>query len=235
METLPACCNGSLPAVVFLFWQRLQKGSGAIGCSRFAVIFYGLQKTSYYIINSITLYRLIASLALFYFILADDFQAFRWMLVISFFTDAIDGYLARRFGVTSIMGSRIDSVADDLTVLMAVIGLLVWELGFIVQEFTFILVLFAVYLVQLISALVKYGRITSFHTYLAKLAAVLQGIFLILVFFLPEWPLTLFYVTAVVTIVELVEEIILVWLLPRWQSDVKGLYWALKKMPFLHQ
>ena len=157
------------------------------------------------------------------------------MLVVSFFTDAIDGYLARRFGVTSIMGSRIDSVADDLTVLMAVIGLLVWELGFIVQEFTFILVLFAVYLVQLISALVKYGRITSFHTYLAKLAAVLQGIFLILVFFLPEWPLTLFYVTAVVTIVELVEEIILVWLLPRWQSDVKGLYWALKKMPFLHQ
>ena len=194
-----------------------------------------MQKTSYYIINSITLYRLIASLALFYFILANDLQAFRWMLVISFFTDAIDGYLARRFGVTSIMGSRIDSVADDLTVLMAVIGLVVWEQGFIVQEFTFIILLFAVYLVQLISALVKYGRITSFHTYLAKLAAVLQAVFLILVFFLPEWPLTLFYVTVVVTVVELVEEIILVWLLPKWEADVKGLYWVLKKMHVLHQ
>ena len=157
------------------------------------------------------------------------------MLVISFFTDAIDGYLARRFGVTSIMGSRIDSVADDLTVLMAVIGLVVWEQGFIVQEFTFIILLFAVYLVQLISALVKYGRITSFHTYLAKLAAVLQAVFLILVFFLPEWPLTLFYVTVVVTVVELVEEIILVWLLPKWEADVKGLYWVLKKMHVLHQ
>lgn len=194
-----------------------------------------MQKTSYYIINSITLYRLIASLALFYFILANDLQAFRWMLVISFFTDAIDGYLARRFGVTSIMGSRIDSVADDLTVLMAVIGLVVWEQGFVVQEFTFIILLFAVYLVQLISALVKYGRITSFHTYLAKLAAVLQAVFLILVFFLPEWPLTLFYVTVVVTVVELVEEIILVWLLPKWEADVKGLYWVLKKMHVLHQ
>lgn len=157
------------------------------------------------------------------------------MLVISFFTDAIDGYLARRFGVTSIMGSRIDSVADDLTVLMAVIGLVVWEQGFVVQEFTFIILLFAVYLVQLISALVKYGRITSFHTYLAKLAAVLQAVFLILVFFLPEWPLTLFYVTVVVTVVELVEEIILVWLLPKWEADVKGLYWVLKKMHVLHQ
>ena len=194
-----------------------------------------MQKTSYYIINSITLYRLIASLALFYFILANDLQAFRWMLVVSFFTDAIDGYLARRFGVTSIMGSRIDSVADDLTVLMAVIGLVVWEQGFVVQEFTFIILLFAVYLVQLISALVKYGRITSFHTYLAKLAAVLQAVFLILVFFLPEWPLTLFYVTVVVTVVELVEEIILVWLLPKWEADVKGLYWVLKKMHVLHQ
>ena len=157
------------------------------------------------------------------------------MLVISFFTDAIDGYLARRFGVTSIMGSRIDSVAADLTVLMAVIGLVVWEQGFVVQEFTFIILLFAVYLVQLISALVKYGRITSFHTYLAKLAAVLQAVFLILVFFLPEWPLTLFYVTVVVTVVELVEEIILVWLLPKWEADVKGLYWVLKKMHVLHQ
>ena len=155
--------------------------------------------------------------------------------MISFFTDAIDGYLARRFGVTSIMGSRIDSVADDLTVLMAVIGLVVWEQGFVVQEFTFIILLFAVYLVQLISALVKYGRITSFHTYLAKLAAVLQAVFLILVFFLPEWPLTLFYVTVVVTVVELVEEIILVWLLPKWEADVKGLYWVLKKMHVLHQ
>ena len=155
--------------------------------------------------------------------------------MVSFFTDAIDGYLARRFGVTSIMGSRIDSVADDLTVLMAVIGLVVWEQGFVVQEFTFIILLFAVYLVQLISALVKYGRITSFHTYLAKLAAVLQAVFLILVFFLPEWPLTLFYVTVVVTVVELVEEIILVWLLPKWEADVKGLYWVLKKMHVLHQ
>jgi CDP-diacylglycerol--glycerol-3-phosphate 3-phosphatidyltransferase len=72
---------------------------------------------------------------------------------------------------------------------------------------------------------IRYGRISSFHTYLAKLAAILQGTFLILIFFLDDWPLTLFHVAAIVTILDLFEEIILVIILPKWESDVKGLYW----------
>ena len=77
-------------------------------------------------------------------------------------------------------------------------------------------------------ALVRYGKISSFHTYLAKIAALLQGGFLILLFFLPEPPLTLFYIASAVTILEIVEEMILVVLLPKWKINVHGLYWALK-------
>jgi CDP-diacylglycerol--glycerol-3-phosphate 3-phosphatidyltransferase len=70
---------------------------------------------------------------------------------------------------------------------------------------------------------------TSFHTYLAKTAALLQGIFLLLVFFTDEPILILFYAAAIVTMLELTEEIILISLLPQWQANVKGIYWVLKK------
>jgi cardiolipin synthase len=74
------------------------------------------------------------------------------------------------------------------------------------------------------AALVRYGRQTSFHTLLAKVAAVLQAAFLLLLFFLPQPLIILFYVTAAVTALDLVEETILVALLPHWQANVKGLY-----------
>lgn len=179
-------------------------------------------------VNAITLYRLLAFAVLLYFIFSGQLFIFKWLLVISFFTDAIDGMLARRFRVTSTTGSRIDSIADDLTVLAAIIGIMMFEPGFIRQELVLIIILVVLYLAQTITALVRYKKISSFHTWLAKLAAVLQGSFLVLIFFLPAWPLWLFHIAAAVTILDLLEEIILVLLLPQWQNDVRGLYWVIR-------
>lgn len=188
-----------------------------------------MQKTSYYIINTITVYRLVAAFLLLYLVFAGREDIFKWMLAISFFTDAIDGFLARKYKVVSVMGSRIDSVADDLTILVAMIAVLVLKMDFIRHELVWIIVLLALYFIQTISALVRYGKISSFHTYTAKFAAVLQGIFLILLFFLPEPPFLLFRVMAIVTMLDIIEEIVLVAILPQWKADVKGLYWVLKR------
>jgi len=68
----------------------------------------------------------------------------------------------------------------------------------------------------------------NFHTYLAKTAALLQGVFLILVFFTDDPILILFYAATIVTMLELTEEVILVKLLPQWKANVKGVYWVLK-------
>ena len=70
---------------------------------------------------------------------------------------------------------------------------------------------------------------TNFHTLLAKTAALLQGVFLIFVFFTEQPSLILFYAATIVTMLELIEEIILVGMLPQWQANVKGIYWTLKK------
>lgn len=188
-----------------------------------------MRKPSYYIINGITAYRLLASFFLAYLVYTRQVDIFKWMLAISFFTDAIDGFLARWYKVTSVMGARLDSIADDMTILVAVIGVVRLKPEFVQQELVLIIILLTLLVVQLIMALVRYGKISSFHTYLAKIAALLQGGFLILLFFLSEPPLTLFYIASAVTILEIVEEMILVVLLPKWKINVHGLYWALKE------
>ena len=188
-----------------------------------------MHTTGYYLVNAVTLYRAVSSVFLLYFIWTRNVEVFKWLLAISFFTDAIDGFLARKFRVSSIMGARLDSLADDLTLLMGILGIFRFEPEFVQQELAWIIILIAMYLIQTTMALVRYGRVSSFHTYMAKGSAILQGSFLILLFFLPEWPLALFHFAAVFTILDLIEEIILVIVLPEWKTDVTGLYWVKMK------
>ena len=148
---------------------------------------------------------------------------------VSFFTDLIDGYLARKFKVTSILGTKLDSIGDDLTVLVGLIALFVLKLEFIKQHVIIFIILLVLFLVQTTYAFIRYKKMTNFHTYLAKIAAVLQGVFLILVFFTEEPSLILFYAATIITMVELIEETILIRMLPEWQANVKGIYWVSKK------
>lgn len=186
-------------------------------------------KQVWYVINSITFYRIIAAPFLLVFLFAKQYEVFKWLLGLSFFTDLIDGYLARKFQVTSILGTKLDSIGDDLTVLVGLIALFVLKLEFIKQHIIIFIILLALFLVQIAYGFIRYKKMTNFHTYLAKTAALLQGVFLILVLFTEEPSLILFYVAAIVTMLELTEEIILIRLLPKWQANVKGIYWVLKK------
>lgn len=186
-------------------------------------------KGSYYIVNGITLYRLLAAPLLVFLIINHRLDLFKWLLAVSFFTDAIDGYLARKYQVTSIAGTKLDSIGDDLTILVGMIGIAVINPEFIRQEIYVFLFLLFLFLLQATLAFVRYGKMTNFHTYLAKMAAVLQGVFLLLFFFLDQPVYPLFLVAAGVTAFELAEEIILIFILPEWEINVKGLFWVIKR------
>jgi cardiolipin synthase len=187
-----------------------------------------MNKKAYRMVNLITFYRLVAALPLVFLLIERQFSLFKWLLALSFFTDAIDGWLARRFQVISLLGARMDSIADDLTILVAILGVVYLRPGFVRSEWLPVGIMAVLYLIQNALALVRYRKLTSFHTYIAKAAAVLQGFFLVLFFFLPEPLLFIFYLTAGVTIIDLAEEILLVLVLPQWEANVKGLYWVLK-------
>jgi phosphatidylglycerophosphate synthase len=188
-----------------------------------------MQKTSYYIINGITIYRIAAAPVLALLIIYGNKDVFKWMLAISFFTDAIDGFLARRFKVSSLLGAKLDSIGDDLTVAAGVVGMIVFNPAFFKEQLPVLIGLLLLFIIEVGLAFYRYGKMTTFHTYGAKIAAVAQGSFLILLFFTPE-PLTiLFYIAAFITAAELIEEILIVLVLPRWKANVKGLFWVLKK------
>jgi phosphatidylglycerophosphate synthase len=190
------------------------------------------QKTesiAFYLINGITLYRIVTAPLLIVLLFRGEQELFKWLLGVSFFTDLIDGVLARTFKVTSILGTRLDSVGDDLTVLVAILGLGVLQPQFFIEQWTLLLPLGILFLLQTGFALYRYGKITSFHTYLAKLAALAQGVFLLFFFFFEIIYYPLFYAAAFITMAELAEEIIIVWLLPQWKSNVRGIWWVLQQ------
>ncbi len=187
-----------------------------------------MKSPAYYFVNAITGYRLLSAFLLFYLVYADRLDVFRWLIAVSFATDMADGYLARKFSVTSVFGARMDSIGDDLTILAGLTGIWFFRKDFIaVHKFSLALLL-GLFVVQTLIAVWRYRRISSSHTLMAKLAALLQGSFMILLFFMEQPMLPLYYAAVVVTAVELVEEIIITLLLPQWKTDVKGLYWVLK-------
>lgn len=182
---------------------------------------------NYNIADWFSFYRLAASPILLVLIWFLEREFFSWLLLISYSTDAIDGFLARKLKITSPRGSQLDSMGDQVTLAIGLIGLFVFENDFIKENIILIIIAFIPYLVQMIIAYFKYGKATAFHTYLAKLSAIMQSAFILWsLFFSPDY--TLFYIMIAIGLLETFEEITLIFMYDEWASDIKGIYWALR-------
>lgn len=172
-------------------------------------------------------YRILAIPFLLAFLLIGNRELFTWFLMVSYSTDAIDGFLARRLNLSSARGAQLDSIGDQATLVVGLFGLLVFENQFIRENFLLIIIAFVPYLIQMAIAFWKYGKTTAFHTYLAKISAILQAVFILwTLFFGPVY--WLFYLMIAIGILETIEEISLIFMYETWVEDVKGIYWALR-------
>lgn len=172
-------------------------------------------------------YRIAAVPLLLLFIWMGEREVFAWLLSVSYATDAIDGFIARKLKITSARGSQLDSYGDQVTLLIALVGLIAFETEFMKANYVLLLIAFIPYILQMIIAFRKYGKATAFHTYLAKLSAVIQGVFILwLLFFSPVY--WLFYTMIAIGVLETVEEITLIYMYDKWVAGVKGIYWALR-------
>ena len=182
---------------------------------------------NYNIADWFSFYRIFAAPFLLLLIWLDLQLFFTWLLLISYSTDAIDGYLARKLKITSPRGSQLDSFGDQVTLIVGLIGLFYFETNFIKTNLVLILIAFIPYILQMGIAYFKYGKATAFHTYLAKLSAMLQSLFILWsLFFNPEY--VLFYIMIIIGLLETFEEITLIFMFDNWASDVKGIYWAMR-------
>ncbi len=180
---------------------------------------------NYNIADWFSFYRIFAAPFLLLIIWFGNRELFSWLLLLSYSTDMIDGFLARKLKITSPRGSQLDSFGDQLTLFVGFIGLLFFEYEFISANYQWILIPFVLYFFQMLIAFRKYGKATAFHTYLAKLSAVVQALFILwLLFFGPVY--WLFYSMIIIGIIETIEEILLIYLYPNWVAGVKGYFWA---------
>ena len=97
------------------------------------------------------------------------------VLAVSLLSDVLDGYLARKLGLVSELGAKLDSWGDILTYAAMILGLhLIWPDIFDKQaEFLFAAMMS--FILPTLLAFRKFGAYPSFHTWGAKLAAVLMA------------------------------------------------------------
>lgn len=177
--------------------------------------------------NSITLVRIICAPIMWWLIWAGDRESFAWFLTLAFTTDLVDGQIARKLKRETRIGSILDSYGDTLTILTGLVGSWVFEVDHFKAHWILLVVVISLHVIQLLLCLWRYGRPSSFHTYSAKIGALAIGCFLIHTMFF-GFNDVFFYITMALLVLDAIEESIIVFLLPQWQNDIKGVFWVIK-------
>jgi len=152
---------------------------------------------------------------------------FLGLLALAFFSDALDGYLARRLHESSDLGAQLDTWGD-LTIFL-VIPLSVWWLwpDIFIRETIFIIVAMSAYLLPMLVGFVKFMHLPSYHTVASKTMVIMMSIAVFtLVLFDYPWP---FRVVALVQILVTVEEIAITLTLRQLRNNVSS-YWHARRL-----
>lgn len=178
--------------------------------------------------NLITIYRLLVFPLILYFAITGKESLFAIFLVINLVTDAIDGFIARRFKMETEIGAKLDSFADNLTYLLVFIGIYVFKLEEFLPYKVSLLLYIGMLLLTVIFSLIKFGKFPSLHMYITKIGGYLQGAFFICLFTVGF--ITPFYYFVICWgILGAFESIAIQLTIPEMRSNVKGLYWVLKE------
>ena len=177
--------------------------------------------------NLLTGFRFVAAPALLWLAWQGYPIAFMVLLAITFATDLLDGMVARLTGQVTQFGATLDSWADVVTYLT--IALCCWWLWpyVVTRELLYVGLIVASCLLPALAGFIKFGHFTSYHTWGVKIAAAAMGLTLYVLFLGgPPWP---FRVAAVICILAAIEEIVITWLLPEPESNLRSVWDILKR------
>lgn len=157
--------------------------------------------------------------------------AFLALLGAAFLSDSVDGWLARRLRQESVTGARLDTWGDVAT--YTSLPICAWWLwpDIMRREAAFVVPVLTSFFAPIVYACVKYGRITSYHTWTAKLASIAMSVSVVLLFaHVTPWP---FRLCAVVPVLAALEEMAITTILPEWRADIPSFWHArrLRRVP----
>lgn len=178
--------------------------------------------------NLISGARLVAAPVLIALAMAHSESGFSALLLAALISDVADGLVARAFGLQSRLGAMLDSMADVTTLASAACGISVFHAEVFREHVVGCALVLGGWAIVCGIALLRYGRLSSFHTYASKAAGYALGIFLVALF-LSGFFAPLFYAAVTLSVISSVEELVLLWRLPAWRSDVRGLWWVARE------
>ncbi|NNJ96538.1 MAG: CDP-alcohol phosphatidyltransferase family protein [Gammaproteobacteria bacterium] len=187
---------------------------------------FSANRDIYNLPNFVSFVRILLAPVLFYFAFIQEPVWFLAILMFSGFTDILDGFIARVFNQITETGSRLDSWGDfTIYSTMAICAWILWP-ELVLQELTSYIVIVTSIISPIIVGLVKYRRITSYHTWMVKVAVVVTFVGYILLFAgWLDWP---FRVAAVFSAVAATEEIAITLLSQHEHVDVRSVWTVLK-------
>lgn len=169
--------------------------------------------------NAITVLRIILSVSLFFVRLYP--LLFCSVYIICGLSDIADGYIARKYHLTSQLGSRLDTLADTIFVFIMLI-IYVPILKFPKLIIIWILMIALVKVAAIIIALFKYRRITGLHTYLNKAAGLALFCCPILLTFVSALPLS--WLMCIICGIAAVEELTIQIISKELNVDTRGIF-----------
>lgn len=180
--------------------------------------------------NIISFCRLCAAPFMVYLIITHNNTVFfSWVLLGALLSDIADGLIARFFHLQTDFGAKLDASADMATYICAVTGLIFFKMDFIQTHTVEIITILSFYVIEKVKTFYHYRvPLNSFHTYMSKVTAYFQGIFIMWLFLFGFNPV-IFYISMFWSITANIEEMILSSILKENQSDVRGLYWIVKE------
>ena len=178
--------------------------------------------------NALSLYRILVFPLILYWIFTGKETLVSVFIAISLITDLLDGMIARVFNMKTEIGARLDSWADTGTFICAFLAIYLFKWEEVRPYWPMLLIFFGVWLLSYAVVFIKFRGLIGLHTYLFKITGYLQGAF-IMILFVSGFYSWLFYLSLGAGTLACVEEIIIIWLIKKPMTNVKGLYWILKK------
>jgi CDP-diacylglycerol--glycerol-3-phosphate 3-phosphatidyltransferase len=178
--------------------------------------------------NILSLYRIAVFPFMLYLIITENEFLFALFITISLVTDILDGLIARLFNMQTKIGARLDSWADTGTYILAFLAIYLFKWNEIKDHWLILVLFFLLWILSYAFVIIKFKGLIGLHTYTFKITGYLQGAFIVCLFLFDfyDW---LFYLSLSAGILACIEEIIIISFLKAPASNVKGLYWVLRK------
>ncbi|MGB5397129.1 MAG: CDP-alcohol phosphatidyltransferase family protein [Gammaproteobacteria bacterium] len=183
-------------------------------------------KDHYNLPNAVSMLRILMAPILISLALNQQPEWFILIVLFSGFTDVLDGFLARTLNQITELGSHLDSWGDfTIYICMAIGAWLLWP-DIVIEEKLSFGIIIVCFTLPVLLGLIKFRTLTSYHTWIVKLAVLLTFIGYVLLFSeIAAWP---FHIATVVCVYACIEEILITLVIKHEHADVRSIWQAVK-------